>query len=1684
MFARLSLLFYVKHQDGRMSFMQKDRVGGILKVVQLLKTIKHMKHAFKKYSWLIGLLLLALSASVHAQVFNPNHTIGTVSGNYSFAYNQTPDQLVEIYPAAFPNTGLAYQWESSSTPMASDFTPISGATAATYSFPPPPTFLTQTTYYRRKTINTSTSYIYSNIIKINIVSVNWEDLNYLREHQIMTTGQTTWTQIDQLAIGQKMQITTYFDGIGRPLEEVSREAATSQGTLWGDIVNFHKYDQSTGNEPFKYVSYVTTTTSGKYKGLTNAQSEQTQYVLNTYNETSAFVSLNFDNSPLNRVINEKKPGTQWANGSGSSISYDVNTVDDNVQRFVADYIQGNAPTDNGAYPPASLLKMIYTDENGKIVVDYKDNEGHLILRKTQIEDIPSAAHNGWICTYNVYDDFGYLRFVIQPEAVKYLDANGWSFSNTDGQQVFQELCFQYFYDTKGRLIWKKSPGVKPLNTLYDVRDRIVFTQDGNQSMQSTPQWTTNLYDELDRPLLTTLYSTTKTITALQSDIDNASSGSVTFNMGSSATLTTNLNPVLSLNLNSETVFTNLKCLFYDDYSFASVKSFNTGYSNLNAYNPSDNNVIPIANSQRTIGAITGSITRILGTTTFLNSTHYYDDKGNHIQILEDNIKNGVDISTSQYHFDGRLLSFCSDHTSPGTGYTNYQILTSYIFDKIGRVTSLKKQFGANASKIIATYDYDDMGRIKVKHLDPNYSNVTTGGTELESLNYSYNVNNQITGINKDFALKSAGYSKWSHYFGLYIGFDNKDNVFGASKLNGQVTGLLWNTMGDDAQRKYDYVYDNAGRLINAAFTEQQHPGDGYAKTKMDFSVAGSGGKITYDLNSNILTMQQKSVLPGTSAPITVDDLVYSYHLSNKLTSVTDIMNTPTVNGSQGDFKDGANGSSPDYVYDNNGNLLVDLNKNIQSLNGTAPSTDGVSYNYLDKPEQIRIVGKGTIKIIYRADGKKLQRIYTPESGTSVTTTYINEFVYQAVGEGTDVLSFINFEEGRLRIMTPTNVGDGVNGMSEDGNIAMPNSKMGAWDYYLLDYQQNVRMILTEETHSATNTCTMEAGSSAIEDPVFGQTGSSNEVEITRSNKPTAWTGTGLGNSVSLLGNLVGHNIGPNTLQKVMAGDVINASAQYYYDTDATGATNDILTTVLSSLVGEINGGGATSSLIKSASPGISSQLGALAGFQEAVNPTGSGGSTPQAYLTMIFFDERFNFISAVDGGVVQQQVAASVPASGLPLGVQSKAPKNGYVFVYLSNKSDKNVYFDNFKVIATAGNIIEENHYYAYGLKIAAISSKKLADNGEGKIANPYQYNDKEMLDEDMNLNWSDYGYRNYDCQIGRFVQLDPLADFYPFLTSFQYASCEPITNVDIDGLEKGGAVGGIAAATSDFTMAYNETKALSLFNPIYKTISTTATVGKTTIEGIQHVYSITSLVVNSAVNCGNLINVNITSHIAKATGRFLSHLYFDYGGTDFRWLGGNLREFHNNDADYRNLGTRSIISFLDIGIGNKSGRFDEPAANARIGYVINPDNNNCWRVGLTWYHLKPNPYEDVYLGNGYTQVGPFAGKTFTRKRVSLNTNFAVGGMASQPQLVNNAAGTLRGFDNDGHYRFVGIGVTIDCAVSYRITKWLSIFYAVIYHASQTVPMEIVGGSSPGPGRLNTQAGSTSFGISIWPGKK
>ena len=109
-------------------------------------------------------------------------------------------------------------------------------------------------------------------------------------------------------------------------------------------------------------------------------------------------------------------------------------------------------------------------------------------------------------------------------------------------------------------------------------------------------------------------------------------------------------------------------------------------------------------------------------------------------------------------------------------------------------------------------------------------------------------------------------------------------------------------------------------------------------------------------------------------------------------------------------------------------------------------------------------------------------------------------------------------------------------------------------------------------------------------------------------------------------------------------------------------------------------------------------------------------------------------------------------------------------------KAKFRVYFKIVKSLRHTG--YSQNHYYPYGLKIATLSAKKLEDVYEGVVKNNYLYQGAfAQLDED--IQWTDFPLRNYDAQIGRWVQQDPYQEY-----ASPYIGCgtDPVNLIDPSG--------------------------------------------------------------------------------------------------------------------------------------------------------------------------------------------------------------------------------------------------------------------------------------------------------------
>ncbi|MFB6454396.1 RHS repeat domain-containing protein [Chitinophaga sp. Hz27] len=129
--------------------------------------------------------------------------------------------------------------------------------------------------------------------------------------------------------------------------------------------------------------------------------------------------------------------------------------------------------------------------------------------------------------------------------------------------------------------------------------------------------------------------------------------------------------------------------------------------------------------------------------------------------------------------------------------------------------------------------------------------------------------------------------------------------------------------------------------------------------------------------------------------------------------------------------------------------------------------------------------------------------------------------------------------------------------------------------------------------------------------------------------------------------------------------------------------------------------------------------------------------------------------------------------------------KSGFLYIYTSNESASDVYFDNLLVAQASGPVLEETHYYPFGLTMAGISSNAL--KGSNYPENRKKFNGNELqsgeFSDGSGLDLYDFNARTYDPQIGKFLQIDPLIESeQESLSPYHFSRNNPVLFSDPDG--------------------------------------------------------------------------------------------------------------------------------------------------------------------------------------------------------------------------------------------------------------------------------------------------------------
>jgi RHS repeat-associated protein len=543
-----------------------------------------------------------------------------------------------------------------------------------------------------------------------------------------------------------------------------------------------------------------------------------------------------------------------------------------------------------------------------------------------------------------------------------------------GPEILDELCYQYKYDTKNRLIEKKLPGKGWQYIVYDKLNRPILTQDAIQRPQTL--WLFVKYDTYSRVVYSgeTLLSDTRA--SLQSQIDNTtnpvlfeSKTTTTFtNGGATIHYTKNTFPTSITNVHS--------VLYYDNYTF-------------------DTNGITVPTSTfytqsittNTKALVTGSKVRTLGTNLWATTVVGYDEKARPIWTKA---KNNYLATTDEIHteidFEGKPIKNKSIHSKTGV-VANLITDDNFYYDHASRLTKQTQKVASNPIELISYNKYDDLGQLIQQKVGGTAASTYATTAGLQTVDYGFNVRGWLTNINDTNAMSTD-------LFAFEIKYNDPLNN-GVALYNGNISQTFWKSTTDNQKRSYTYTYDKLDRIKKAEFKN-----DTNSAQNNSFNLE----HVNYDKNGNITFLNRAGDKMNQANLEWMDFLSYSYE-GNKLLKVKEEghgsvgFKTPIVSTNNND----------QYFYDLNGNVKEDKNKDITSI----------TYNYLNQPTLV--VFTGTNKLIeykYDASGTKLSKTIT--NGSNVTTTfYAGNYIYQKVNTNNPTLQFIAQPKGYIAVNAGT-----------------------------------------------------------------------------------------------------------------------------------------------------------------------------------------------------------------------------------------------------------------------------------------------------------------------------------------------------------------------------------------------------------------------------------------------------------------------------------------------------------------------------------------------------------------------------------------------------------------------------------------------------------------------------------------
>ncbi len=110
------------------------------------------------------------------------------------------------------------------------------------------------------------------------------------------------------------------------------------------------------------------------------------------------------------------------------------------------------------------------------------------------------------------------------------------------------------------------------------------------------------------------------------------------------------------------------------------------------------------------------------------------------------------------------------------------------------------------------------------------------------------------------------------------------------------------------------------------------------------------------------------------------------------------------------------------------------------------------------------------------------------------------------------------------------------------------------------------------------------------------------------------------------------------------------------------------------------------------------------------------------------------------------------------------------------------VFFDDFSVYHGKSLIRELTDYYPFGLTFNAY-------HRENSMDQRCKFQGQEHI-ADLDLGWDSFKWRNHQPELGRFFNIDPLAEKYKYNSLYAFSENKVVAHVELEGLESVGIDG------------------------------------------------------------------------------------------------------------------------------------------------------------------------------------------------------------------------------------------------------------------------------------------------------